>query len=446
MNIRLLCNRFKSSFFATSFQSPVVNSSVLRCQLHPLTSQRPQYLQRRLQHTDHAHHRHLRHHHPPPPVKLDDVLDEWKGFRPTPLNINTWVQWSRRPLHEIELESFMFLAHELLIRITQIMLTLRSLAPEVRCSSPYQILEDNYCRTLLELQPFARDRLPSLKADSPGTAALLKSFTEALQVIHRRHATLVIQLSYAAIEWKEREPAAFEQAQDALNRSLDRIFLLRIGVRALISHHIALFSQPSPDRWKWAGVIDVQCQASQVVRDAVEDARFLAQQVCGEAPKAKIVGSALSLDTRFPYIPSHLYHIVFELTKNAMRATIDASQEAFDLGSSFPQVTVVLSKGDSDLTIKISDVGGGISRTNISRVFDYSWTTASRPAETVNSDMVHAPMAGFGYGLPLSRQYARYLGGDVQLISMDGYGTDAYVYLKHVASDTIECVPPATIV
>ena len=191
---------------------------------------------------------------------------------------------------------------------------------------------------------------------------------------------------------------------------------------------------------KWAGVIDEECQPSEVVHDAIEDARFLAQQLYGDAPKAKIVGSTQSLETKFPYIPSHLHHIVFELSKNALRATIDHAQEAYNLGSSYPPVTIVLSKGDTDLTIKVSDVGGGISRTNISKIFDYSFTTARRPTESIDADIAHAPLAGFGYGLPLSRQYARYLGGDVQVISMDGYGTDAYVYLKHVASDTIESV------
>jgi signal transduction histidine kinase len=325
------------------------------------------------------------------------------------------------------------------------MLNLRSLPLHVKKSTNFEMLSDRYCQTLLELEPFCRPSLINPYTKESEIAAVLQRFSKALHTIHRRHHSMVIQLSSAIIEWRECDADAFAAMQAQLNETLDRIFLVRIGVRALISQHLALFEdradQTADDYRKWAGVIDIECQPSQVVRDAVEDARYLALQHYGDAPQAKIVGSQQSLDCRFPYIPSHLHHIVFELSKNALRAVIDNSQEAYNLGADYPPITIVLSKGDADLTIQVSDIGGGISRTDISRIFDYSFTTARRPSGDIEADIAHAPLAGFGYGLPLSRQYARYLGGDIQVISMDGYGTAAYVYLKHIASDTIESVP-----
>ncbi len=56
---------------------------------------------------------------------------------------------------------------------------------------------------------------------------------------------------------------------------------------------------------------------------------------------------------------------------------------------------------------------------------------------------LQAPLAGFGFGLPLSRVYARYFGGDLNVVSIEGFGTDAYVHLKRAAADAGEVLPAA---
>jgi hypothetical protein len=44
-------------------------------------------------------------------------------------------------------------------------------------------------------------------------------------------------------------------------------------------------------------------------------------------------------------------------------------------------------------------------------------------------DYLDLPLSGSGHGLPLARLIARYFGGDLSLISMEGYGTDSYLSL-----------------
>merc|ERR1712038_1974804 len=132
------------------------------------------------------------------------------------------------------------------------------------------------------------------------------------------------------------------------------------------------------------------------------------------------------------YPPGHLQHILFELFKNSMRAVVESKPE-----NDLPDIEVLLAKGPNDLTIKISDQGGGIPRHITDRLFKYLYSTAPRPSMTPNK----APLAGYGYGLPLSRLYARYFHGDLILNSYDGYGTDAVVYLKTSTVEATELLP-----
>lgn len=77
--------------------------------------------------------------------------------------------------------------------------------------------------------------------------------------------------------------------------------------------------------------------------------------------------------------------------------------------------------------LQVSDEGGGIPRRGLSRIFTYLYTTAQSPLEEMAKTGADGPtvLAGYGYGLPVSKLYARYFGGDLQIISMEGYGTDA---------------------
>ena len=160
-------------------------------------------------------------------------------------------------------------------------------------------------------------------------------------------------------------------------------------------------------------------------------------------------------DLHFNYVPGHLSHICFELLKNSLRAVVE--RYGPDRDDHFPPIKVIVVEGKEDITVKISDEGGGIPRSAIALIWTYMYTTME--GQNLDQDFqasdFRAPMAGFGYGLPLSRlvrtcifrrsnctglltefqsQYARYFGGDLKLISIDGFGTDVYIHLNRLAT------------
>lgn len=115
--------------------------------------------------------------------------------------------------------------------------------------------------------------------------------------------------------------------------------------------------------------------------------------------------------------------MLFEILKNSLRATVETYGEEAD---AYPPVKVIVAEGQDDITIKISDEGGGIPRKDVHLVWNYAFTTAQAQevGDQFGGSDFKAPLAGFGYGLPVCRLYAQYLGGNVKLISMQGYGVN----------------------
>lgn len=91
------------------------------------------------------------------------------------------------------------------------------------------------------------------------------------------------------------------------------------------------------------------------------------------------------------------------MLKNSLRAVVE--RFGVDNEDAFPPIKVVVVEGSEDITIKISDEGGGIPRSAIPLIWTYLYTTMSDEGldATLEGSDFKAPMAGFGYGLPLSR-------------------------------------------
>jgi pyruvate dehydrogenase kinase 2/3/4 len=139
-----------------------------------------------------------------------------------------------------------------------------------------------------------------------------------------------------------------------------------------------------------------------IVQEAIENARFVCEEhyAMFKGPPVQLI---CPKNLSFPYVPGHLSHIVFELLKNSLRAVVE--RFGVDKEDHFPPIKVIVVEGKEDITIKISDEGGGIPRSAIPLIWTYMYTTmeGQRIDQDFQASDFKAPMAGFGYGLPLSR-------------------------------------------
>ncbi|OSC97374.1 alpha-ketoacid dehydrogenase kinase N-terminal domain-containing protein [Trametes coccinea BRFM310] len=259
-----------------------------------------------------------------------------------------------------------------------------------------------------------------------------RAFTKTLEAIKKRHDPTVTTVAQGVLEWKRSTNA--RNINLDVQHWLDRFYMSRIGIRFLIGQlyttDIALNTlQPHPD---YVGIICTRANVHDIVQEAIENARFVCEEHYSmfKGPPVQLI---CPKDLHFAYVPGHLTHICFELIKNSLRAVV----ERFGPESErFPPIKVIVVEGKEDITIKISDEGGGIPRSAIPLIWTYMYTTmeGQNIDQDFNDSDFRAPLAGFGYGLPLSRLYARYFGGDLRLISMDGFGTDVYIHLNRLSS------------
>ncbi|KAL9002641.1 MAG: hypothetical protein Q9188_004441 [Gyalolechia gomerana] len=258
-------------------------------------------------------------------------------------------------------------------------------------------------------------------------------FAKTLEGIKRRHDSVVTTVAQGILEYKRKRQRM--QIDSNIQSFLDRFYMSRIGIRMLIGQHIALTDQRQHTEPNYVGIICTKTNVQELAQEAIENARFVCEDHYGlfDAPKVQLVCEP---DLNFMYVPGHLSHMLFETLKNSLRAVVEThGQDKQD----FPVTKVIVAKGNEDITIKISDEGGGIPRSAIPLVWTYMYTTVETTPSLdpdFNKSDFKAPMAGFGYGLPISRLYARYFGGDLKLISMEGYGTDVYMHLNRLSSSS----------
>nr|CAG4640938.1 EOG090X07QN [Eulimnadia texana] len=353
------------------------------------------------------------------------MLDYYSHFSPSPLSIKQFIDFGRSAN---EVRSYEFLRQEIPVRLANIMQEINLLPENLLRMPSVNLVRNWYVQSFKDILEFQEAK----KADS----AVLETFCSTLVKIRNRHADVVPTMAKGVIELRESHQVD-NTTEHRIHYFLDRFYMSRIGIRMLINQHTLLFGGQLNNA-RHIGCIDPACDVASVVKDAYENAKFLCDQYYLVSPELVLKEhneKNPSASIQIVYVPSHLYHILFELFKNAMRAVVEYHGSA---ARDYPPIEVLIVGGGEDVTIKLSDRGGGVPRSQMGFLFHYMYSTAPRPSQ-LGADRV--PLAGYGYGLPLSRLYARYLLGELTLSSCEGYGTDAYIYLKALSEEANEMLP-----
>ncbi|CAI5745134.1 unnamed protein product [Peronospora destructor] len=288
-----------------------------------------------------------------------------------------------------------------------------------------------------------------------------RQFTDTLREAKAQGSNLVPLICYGLHQLKGTDlghsALQIESAQEDIKDRLDKFFLGRIGIRMLIGQHVESLERPGGR----VHLVNVE----EIVREACDRATNLCIQYSGVAPPVEIHATA-SAGTPLMYVRSHLHHMVFELVKNAMRATqtmnlnspslgfflppidelsgvkIFPDVSKYKLGEGLPPVEIVICVGSEDLTIKVSDEGGGVPRSRWNKLWHYDYTT-SFPYPPIDCNNYHSyrqHYSGGGYGLPMARLFARYFGGEVTFSSLEGSGSTGFIQ-AHRLGTNVEVVP-----
>lgn len=281
---------------------------------------------------------------------------------------------------------------------------------------------------------------------------------------------------------------AYAQAEELgeaeINEWLDRFFTLRVSTNMLISQYLEIADGGSRKLEEnlnpYQSSINPKCHPYRIARHAAEVIGKLCEQWYGCAPEICVRDAGAE---PFPFVPRYLFYILSELLKNAVRATIEQYVDSSgkmstailqEAKANMVPVQVLVSSDTNVSSIRISDEGGGIPVDQLSHVWSYLYTTAEpidfprtregvdAPTDLRRLDMsalhsVHSladgdeeqnmlmrsPLAGLGCGLPLSRLYAQYLGGDLKLHTLPRFGTDIFIYLNSLG-DHCEELPMAS--
>ncbi|KAK1947336.1 [Pyruvate dehydrogenase (acetyl-transferring)] kinase [Phytophthora citrophthora] len=355
------------------------------------------------------------HHIPLPPITLQALLKRGPHASPA---IAASLQNDSKALskwREVNapaiVTSAQLLHREVPIRIARRIVDLENLPDELPQAKPIVSLREQ----LLE----SFDQLTSCPL--PANLASERDFVELHSDIRKKHATMHGNIAEAV--------QALEYEPQGLSESLDNFYNSRIGIRMLVDQHIAA-QTPTPG---FTGIVNDETSPVKIAQDIVHKVRPLWQDSLNGEQLPEIIVSG-DEDATYRYVPQHIEIILTEVFKNAVLNSIAAAKRTG--ASTPPPINVLISGGPHGVCVKVSDLGGGMTRKEANALSDYYHTATSPPSSGYDpvADVLERRASGLdfsdSFGLRIAQLYAKYFGGELATMPMEGHGVDTYIYMN----------------
>ncbi|KAI0964981.1 branched-chain alpha-ketoacid dehydrogenase [Xylaria arbuscula] len=405
------------------------------------------------------------------------ALDEWVAKEARPISLRQLMVFGRSLTEARLISSANYVRTELPTRIAHRIRDMQRL--------PYVVVTNRHISDVYELYYTAFDTFRRVKEIK--TLEDNDNFCSIIAGMLRAHLSVIPKLAMGILECNGLMPAA------ELDRFMNTILRSRISRRVIAEQHLALTETFNSDWFSpgaklsesdFIGEVFLKCVARDVVERCGRAVQDLARSAYGPdaaIPEIRVDGD---LEVNFPYILSHLQFIIGELLRNSVQAVVENHpKNPSRNGEKPPPIEVTLCEAQQHIIIRISDRGGGISRDMLPHLWSFgkgpstpqrlenlgqvplmaatlqelrvdgnfselqnlfpdrhSHTNAIDPYTSndhngsLTSLSSRPPNLRLGISLPLSRVYAEYWAGSLELHSLEGYGVDAFLQISKLGN------------
>ena len=260
-------------------------------------------------------------------------------------------------------------------------------------------------------------------------------YNKTLENIYDRHSSTLITIANGINEYKDHLKSIYgnnfslgnylkyNDRGKTIDEYLNNFYTNRISIRLLISHYLEL-ENPFHNDILQNGIVSINEPLNNIIHEACDVASIICEKNYNKSPKVaiKCIGDA----PIFPYIKNNMFYIFLEILKNSMKGSVDKSNEPND-------ISITIYNNNDIVSVKVEDYGIGIKYNNLKKIWSYFYSTAEiQRMNLIYDDMKDfdktTPLAGFGYGLPITKISVNYFNDDIFINSIEGYGTDVILH------------------